>query len=178
MSILKDVFSKGNRSLKPHQPGMAKTGEVQQGFVGHTHWRARLIPVQRSLFISAVWAVEQLHLPGLSYLELFSKEWVRLCVAGEWEYSSVRRSRPRTVTSGSPVALPLYGIHNPISANGFDCMTQFCGEQLEFNNVTISAISYLFENPRPYYNITAFPIKCFGQRKVKTFPCLCVGSLT
>ena len=27
----KDVFSKDNRSLKPHQPGMAKTGEVQQG---------------------------------------------------------------------------------------------------------------------------------------------------
>ena len=40
-----DVFYKGNRSLKPHQPGMAKTGEVQQGFVGRAHWRARYIPV-------------------------------------------------------------------------------------------------------------------------------------
>ena len=40
-----DMSYKGNRSLKPHQPGMAKTGEVQQGFVGRTHWRARLIPV-------------------------------------------------------------------------------------------------------------------------------------
>ena len=40
-----DVFYKGNRSLKPHQPGMAKTGEVQQGFVGRTHWRVRFTPV-------------------------------------------------------------------------------------------------------------------------------------
>ena len=40
-----DVFYKGNRNLKPHRPGMAKTGEVQQGFVGSSHWRARYIPV-------------------------------------------------------------------------------------------------------------------------------------
>ena len=36
-----DVFYKGNRSLKPHQPGMAKIGEVQQGQVGSTHFRVR-----------------------------------------------------------------------------------------------------------------------------------------
>ena len=29
-------------------------------------------------------------------------------------------------------------------------------------DVTISAISYLLENPRHYYNITGFSIKCFG----------------
>ena len=40
-----DLSYKGNRSLKPHQPGIAKTGEVQQGFVGSPHWRARFIPV-------------------------------------------------------------------------------------------------------------------------------------
>ena len=42
---LRDVFSKGNRSLKPHQTGMAKTGEVQQSFVGRAHWRVRFTPV-------------------------------------------------------------------------------------------------------------------------------------
>jgi hypothetical protein len=45
MSILSDVFYKGNRSLKPHQLGMAKTGEVRQGFVGSPHLRVRFIPV-------------------------------------------------------------------------------------------------------------------------------------
>ena len=63
---------------------------------------------------------------------------------------------------GTPVALPLYGIQFPISDNGLDCITHFVASMLEFNNVTISAISYLFENPRPYYNTIEFPIKCFG----------------
>ena len=45
MSVLSDMSYKGYRNLKPHQPGMAKTGEVQQGFVGSTNLRARLIPV-------------------------------------------------------------------------------------------------------------------------------------
>ena len=49
---------------------------------------------------------------GLSCSELFSKEWVRPCVAGEWEYSSVRWSRPRTVTGGTPVALSLMETHS------------------------------------------------------------------
>ena len=31
MSILSGNFWKGNHSLKPHQSGMAKTGDVQQG---------------------------------------------------------------------------------------------------------------------------------------------------
>ena len=57
MSILSDVFSKGNRSLKPHQPGMAKTGEVQQGFVGRTHWRARFDPCLEVPLYSDVWVV-------------------------------------------------------------------------------------------------------------------------
>ena len=33
-----DVSYKGNRSLKTHQPGMAKTWEVQQDFVGSPYW--------------------------------------------------------------------------------------------------------------------------------------------
>ena len=39
-------------------------------------------------------------------------------------------------------------------------------------NVTILAISYLLENPKHYYNITRFPMICYGQRKVKTYPYL------
>ena len=94
---------------------------------------------------------------GWSCSELFSKERVRLCVAGEWEYSSVRWSRPRTVTGGTPVALPLYGIQNPISAVRISC-AQLCW------NVRCKHSSYfciLFENPRHYYNIIGFPIKCW-----------------
>ena len=52
MSILSDVFTKGNRSLKPHQPGMAKIGEVQQGLVGHAQV-GRDLPLSRCPFISA-----------------------------------------------------------------------------------------------------------------------------
>ena len=48
-----DMSYKGNRSLKPHQPGMAKTGEVEQSFVGSPHLRARFI-LSRGPFISAV----------------------------------------------------------------------------------------------------------------------------
>ena len=49
MSILSDVSYKGNRSLKPHQPGMAKTGEVRQDFVGSPHWRVSF-PLSRCTF--------------------------------------------------------------------------------------------------------------------------------
>ena len=64
MSILSDMSYKGNRSLKPHQPGMAKTGEVQQGFVDSPHWRARFTPVKRSLYISVVWQLATANLWG------------------------------------------------------------------------------------------------------------------
>ena len=57
MSIRSDVFYKGNRSLKPYQPGMAKTGEVQQSFVGSPHLRARFIPVYKSLYFRLSGAV-------------------------------------------------------------------------------------------------------------------------
>ena len=40
-----DMSYKGNRNLKPHQPGMAKTWEVQQSFVGSPHLRVRFTPV-------------------------------------------------------------------------------------------------------------------------------------
>ena len=45
-----DVFSKGNRSLKPHQPGMAKTGEVHKAsWVAPTGEQD--LPLPRSPFI-------------------------------------------------------------------------------------------------------------------------------
>ncbi len=63
-----------------------------------------------------------------------------------------------TVMGGTPVALPLYGIQTPISAIHFSC-AQLCW------NVRCKHSNYfciLLENPRPYYNIIGFPIKCFG----------------
>ena len=39
---------------------------------------------------------------GLSCSELSSKGWVRPCVVGDREWSSVRWSRPRTVMGGTP----------------------------------------------------------------------------
>ena len=152
------VLIKGNRNLKPHQPGMAKTGEVQQGFVGSTHWEQdRSLSRGPFSFIRlSVWLV--VPTTGLSCSGLSSKGWFRLCVAGERAYSSVRWSRPRTVTGGTPVALPLYGIQTPISAVRISC-AQLCW------NVRCKHFSYfciLLENPRPYYNITGFPIKCFS----------------
>ena len=53
------------------------------------------------------------------------------------------------MTGGTPVALSLYGIQTPISDRGLDCITHFVASMLEFNHVTISAISYLLENPKP-----------------------------
>ena len=109
------------------------------------------------LFIRlSVWLVAPT--TGLSCSGLSSKGWFRLCVAGERAYSSVRWSRPRTVTGGTPVALPLYGIQTPISAVRISC-AQLCW------NVRCKHFSYfciLFENPRPYYNTIGFPIKCFS----------------
>ena len=57
MSILNDMFYKGNRSLKPHQPGMAKTGEVRQGFVGSPHFESEIYPCLEVPYYSAVWVV-------------------------------------------------------------------------------------------------------------------------
>ena len=98
-------------------------------------------------------------LPGLSCSGLFSKEWFRPCVAGERAYSSVLWSRPGTVTGGTPVAQPLMEIHSPYEpCTSFVCITHFVASSWNLMNVTISAIFYLLENPRHYYNITGFPI--------------------
>ena len=82
MSILRDMTYKGNRNLKPHQPGMAKIGEVQQSFVGSPHLRVRF-PLSRCSFLFRLsgWLVA----PTMwwSCLGLSSKGWFRSSIAGE-----------------------------------------------------------------------------------------------
>ena len=116
---------------------------------------------------------------GLSCSKLFSKEWFRLCVVGDlwWILGTVIQAMYCDGRYPSSPAI----VGNPFSLRDptvLFVLPTFVASSWNLMNVTISVIFYLLENPRPYYNITEFPIKCFGQRKVKTFPCLCVGSLT
>ena len=133
------VLIKGNRNLKPHQPGMAKTGEVQQGFVGSTHWEQdRSLSRGPFSFIRlSVWLVAPT--TGLSCSELSSKGWFRLCVAGERAYSSVLWSRPRTVTGGTPVPSHSLEIHSPYVPVRF----WLCPTIVEMWDASISARFYL-----------------------------------